>query len=162
MVLPFFPAGLILAIAGSGRRRRTQRCKSPPPDSDSFSDAESGESLPAWQDKLRVKSPGMRICAARRAVFVAASLCRGAGGEGVLLQARPHSAVATEGRISTDFLLRPARQACSFAPHHALFGCLNPALSSERRLFAFVSLAHQSSLLVAEFFGSVARLSGAL
>jgi hypothetical protein len=43
MVLPFFPAGLILAVAGSGKGKEPLREKSPPPDSDPFSGAEFGE-----------------------------------------------------------------------------------------------------------------------
>src|SRR5882672_1465808 len=51
MVLPSsFPAAWILGLRVR-KGRRTQRGKSPPPDSDPFSDVEFGKNLQAWQDK---------------------------------------------------------------------------------------------------------------
>jgi len=46
MVLPFFfPVALILRLEGVRKRRRTQRGKCPPPDSDPFNEAEFGQNL---------------------------------------------------------------------------------------------------------------------
>src|SRR5262245_1773782 len=67
MVLPFFPADLLLWNCGSGRGRRTQRGKCPPPDSDLSSDAEFDKNLaclsrPAYRKRV---SP---LCSSTKAV----------------------------------------------------------------------------------------------
>jgi len=51
MVLPFSPRTLDFRTAGP-QETKNLAGKSPPPDSDPFNDAEFGNNLQAWQDKL--------------------------------------------------------------------------------------------------------------
>jgi hypothetical protein len=70
MVLPFFPAMLILRMAGSRKERRTSRGKCPPPDSDPFNGVKSGKNC-ASLSSAKPATPNRRFkLRKRRQIFI--------------------------------------------------------------------------------------------